>query len=200
MSEWLVSDLFNESFEPVHKICLNDSFTTEYQTESVVESIYISCKCELYLEAAVMRQDLCWNRFFKTNYQTSSSINYNGTAVTSLLTDSSSLFARVRCIFYFRGKSNCVFFICRGAFSVVRRCVKKSTGQEYAAKIINTKKLSARGKHSIQNGNLCIISLCVHWRDEKRHRLLKLFKSKLEFCGFYFICLFLYIIFMVVLY
>jgi len=34
----------------------------------------------------------------------------------------------------------------RGAFSVVRRCMKISTGQEYAAKIINTKKLSARGK------------------------------------------------------
>ncbi|KAM6956634.1 calcium/calmodulin-dependent protein kinase type II subunit gamma-like [Aplochiton taeniatus] len=34
----------------------------------------------------------------------------------------------------------------KGAFSVVRRCVKKSNGQEFAAKIINTKKLSARGE------------------------------------------------------
>uniref|UniRef100_A0A8B9GRM9 calcium/calmodulin-dependent protein kinase n=1 Tax=Astyanax mexicanus TaxID=7994 RepID=A0A8B9GRM9_ASTMX len=32
----------------------------------------------------------------------------------------------------------------KGAFSVVRRCVKILSGQEYAAKIINTKKLSAR--------------------------------------------------------
>uniref|UniRef100_A0A3P8ZH91 calcium/calmodulin-dependent protein kinase n=1 Tax=Esox lucius TaxID=8010 RepID=A0A3P8ZH91_ESOLU len=32
----------------------------------------------------------------------------------------------------------------KGAFSVVRRCVKIASGQEYAAKIINTKKLSAR--------------------------------------------------------
>uniref|UniRef100_A0A8C8WWT8 calcium/calmodulin-dependent protein kinase n=1 Tax=Panthera leo TaxID=9689 RepID=A0A8C8WWT8_PANLE len=34
----------------------------------------------------------------------------------------------------------------KGAFSVVRRCVKLCTGHEYAAKIINTKKLSARGR------------------------------------------------------
>nr|QCI62401.1 Ca2+/calmodulin-dependent protein kinase II [Apolygus lucorum] len=32
----------------------------------------------------------------------------------------------------------------KGAFSVVRRCVQKVTGHEFAAKIINTKKLSAR--------------------------------------------------------
>ena len=37
----------------------------------------------------------------------------------------------------------------RGAFSVVRRCVKVLAGQEYAAKIINTKKLSARGRCQI---------------------------------------------------
>lgn len=39
-----------------------------------------------------------------------------------------------------------LLFSSRGAFSVVRRCVKLCTGQEYAAKIINTKKLSARGE------------------------------------------------------
>uniref|UniRef100_A0A0K2VG97 Protein kinase domain-containing protein n=1 Tax=Lepeophtheirus salmonis TaxID=72036 RepID=A0A0K2VG97_LEPSM len=32
----------------------------------------------------------------------------------------------------------------KGAFSVVRRCVQKSTGLDFASKIINTKKLSAR--------------------------------------------------------
>ncbi|XP_063984779.1 calcium/calmodulin-dependent protein kinase type II alpha chain isoform X15 [Diachasmimorpha longicaudata] len=32
----------------------------------------------------------------------------------------------------------------KGAFSVVRRCVQKSTGLEFAAKVINTKKLSQR--------------------------------------------------------
>uniref|UniRef100_A0A3Q2X4I4 calcium/calmodulin-dependent protein kinase n=1 Tax=Haplochromis burtoni TaxID=8153 RepID=A0A3Q2X4I4_HAPBU len=38
----------------------------------------------------------------------------------------------------------------KGAFSVVRRCMKISTGQEYAAKIINTKKLSARDHQKLE--------------------------------------------------
>uniref|UniRef100_A0A8C5U659 Protein kinase domain-containing protein n=1 Tax=Malurus cyaneus samueli TaxID=2593467 RepID=A0A8C5U659_9PASS len=37
-----------------------------------------------------------------------------------------------------------------GAFSVVRRCVKLCTGHEYAAKIINTKKLSARDHQKLE--------------------------------------------------
>ncbi|KAM8881335.1 calcium/calmodulin-dependent protein kinase type II delta chain isoform 5-T6 [Synchiropus picturatus] len=38
----------------------------------------------------------------------------------------------------------------KGAFSVVRRCMKISSGQEYAAKIINTKKLSARDHQKLE--------------------------------------------------
>ena len=35
----------------------------------------------------------------------------------------------------------------RGAFSIVKKCVKKGTGEEFAAKIINTTKLSQKGTY-----------------------------------------------------
>uniref|UniRef100_A0A4W3HBJ7 calcium/calmodulin-dependent protein kinase n=1 Tax=Callorhinchus milii TaxID=7868 RepID=A0A4W3HBJ7_CALMI len=38
----------------------------------------------------------------------------------------------------------------KGAFSVVKRCVKTLIGQDYAAKIINTKKLSARDHQKLE--------------------------------------------------
>lgn len=38
----------------------------------------------------------------------------------------------------------------KGAFSIVRRCVQKSTGLEFAAKIINTKKLSSRDHQKLE--------------------------------------------------
>ncbi|CAG5090085.1 Oidioi.mRNA.OKI2018_I69.PAR.g12457.t1.cds [Oikopleura dioica] len=38
----------------------------------------------------------------------------------------------------------------KGAFSIVRRCVKKVNGEEYAAKIINTRKLSARDHQKLE--------------------------------------------------
>ncbi|XP_041118725.1 calcium/calmodulin-dependent protein kinase type II delta chain isoform X11 [Polyodon spathula] len=38
----------------------------------------------------------------------------------------------------------------KGAFSVVKKCLKISTGQEFAAKIINTKKLSARDHQKLE--------------------------------------------------
>ncbi|XP_055875997.1 calcium/calmodulin-dependent protein kinase type II delta chain-like isoform X14 [Biomphalaria glabrata] len=38
----------------------------------------------------------------------------------------------------------------KGAFSIVKRCVQKATGLEFAAKIINTKKLSARDHQKLE--------------------------------------------------
>jgi hypothetical protein len=52
-----------------------------------------------------------------------------------------------------------LFFLFRGAFSVVRRCVQKSTGLEFAAKIINTKKLSAGGKNNVLDFVVIIVPL-----------------------------------------
>uniref|UniRef100_A0A674NDJ5 calcium/calmodulin-dependent protein kinase n=1 Tax=Takifugu rubripes TaxID=31033 RepID=A0A674NDJ5_TAKRU len=58
----------------------------------------------------------------------------------------------------------------KGAFSVVRRCMKISTGQEYAAKIINTKKLSARDHQKLEReARIC--------RLLKHHNIVRLHDS-----------------------
>uniref|UniRef100_A0A8C9V9P5 calcium/calmodulin-dependent protein kinase n=1 Tax=Scleropages formosus TaxID=113540 RepID=A0A8C9V9P5_SCLFO len=63
-------------------------------------------------------------------------------------------------------------FFSRGAFSVVRRCVKVLSGQEYAAKIINTKKLSARGRFSCLNLFPLAVRLHDSISEEGHHYLI----------------------------
>uniref|UniRef100_A0A8C6T4C9 Protein kinase domain-containing protein n=1 Tax=Neogobius melanostomus TaxID=47308 RepID=A0A8C6T4C9_9GOBI len=58
----------------------------------------------------------------------------------------------------------------KGAFSIVRRCAKVHTGQEYAAKIINTKKLSARDHQKLdREARICRLlkhpNIGSQWRD-----------------------------------
>uniref|UniRef100_A0A674BPA6 calcium/calmodulin-dependent protein kinase n=1 Tax=Salmo trutta TaxID=8032 RepID=A0A674BPA6_SALTR len=56
----------------------------------------------------------------------------------------------------------------KGAFSVVKRCLRISSGQEFAAKIINTKKLSARGIDTHANTH--------HQKLEREARICRLLK------------------------
>ncbi|KAF3815529.1 hypothetical protein GH733_016482 [Mirounga leonina] len=74
----------------------------------------------------------------------------------------------------------------KGAFSVVRRCMKIPTGQEYAAKIINTKKLSARdlipqipnylGKKMIPEVVYVLLKFKDHQKLEREARICRLLK------------------------
>ncbi|KAI4882273.1 hypothetical protein NFI96_027227, partial [Prochilodus magdalenae] len=64
-----------------------------------------------------------------------------------------------------------------GAFSVVRRCVKILSGQEYAAKIINTKKLSARD-HQKLDREARICRLLKHPNIGKYNSLYTTFQSE----------------------
>ncbi|XP_050573684.1 calcium/calmodulin-dependent protein kinase type II alpha chain isoform X38 [Bombus affinis] len=67
----------------------------------------------------------------------------------------------------------------KGAFSVVRRCVQKSTGYEFAAKIINTKKLTARDFQKLEReARICrklqhpnIVRLHDSIQEENHHYL-----------------------------
>ncbi|ESO12436.1 hypothetical protein HELRODRAFT_155569 [Helobdella robusta] len=68
----------------------------------------------------------------------------------------------------------------KGAFSIVRRCTQKKTGYEFAAKIINTKKLSARDHQKLEReARICrllkhpnIVRLHDSIQDEGFHYLI----------------------------
>ncbi|ELU09602.1 hypothetical protein CAPTEDRAFT_184782 [Capitella teleta] len=68
----------------------------------------------------------------------------------------------------------------KGAFSIVRRCVHKSTGLEFASKIINIKKLSARDHQKLEReARICrllkhanIVRLHDSLQDETNHYLI----------------------------
>jgi len=60
----------------------------------------------------------------------------------------------------------------KGAFSIVRRCVQKTTGLEFAAKIINTKKLSARDNDKDSGGK----TNTNHQKLEREARICRLLK------------------------
>ena len=61
----------------------------------------------------------------------------------------------------------------KGAFSVVRRCIQKSTQTEYAAKIINTKKLSQRDFQKLEReAKIC--------RQLKHSNIVRLYDSIAE--------------------
>ncbi|KAM7171316.1 calcium/calmodulin-dependent protein kinase type II subunit gamma isoform 3-T5 [Macrochelys suwanniensis] len=64
----------------------------------------------------------------------------------------------------------------KGAFSVVRRCVKRSSSQEYAAKIINTKKLSARGDFKSPLEFSREVKFEYHQKLEREARICRLLK------------------------
>uniref|UniRef100_A0AAV2J9U4 Protein kinase domain-containing protein n=1 Tax=Knipowitschia caucasica TaxID=637954 RepID=A0AAV2J9U4_KNICA len=79
-----------------------------------------------------------------------------------------------------RGRSRILSVLCGGAFSIVRRCIKVHTGQEYAAKIINTKKLSARDHQKLdREARICrllkhpnIVRLYDSISEENHHYLI----------------------------
>ncbi|CAF1083660.1 unnamed protein product [Adineta ricciae] len=61
----------------------------------------------------------------------------------------------------------------KGAFSIVRRCIQKSTTQEFAAKIINTKKLSTRDHQKLEReARIC--------RQLKHSNIVRLYDSIAE--------------------
>ena len=58
----------------------------------------------------------------------------------------------------------------------MRRCIQKSSGQEYAAKVINTKKLSTRGEQEGKKEKCNIFHHLDHQKLEREARICRQLK------------------------
>jgi calcium/calmodulin-dependent protein kinase (CaM kinase) II len=86
---------------------------------------------------------------------------------------------------------NLNFFLNRGAFSIVKRCIQKSTQLEFAAKIINTKKLSQRDHQKLEReAKIC--------RQLKHSNIVRLYESIPEE-GFHYLVFDLYVLLLLLL-
>ena len=73
-------------------------------------------------------------------------------------------------------KENFFFFFHRGRFAVVKRCIRKSTGEEFAAKFIRKARAGRRGREQL----VLEIDILHNSTHQKLVRLYDVFETRSE--------------------